>query len=234
MNSLARVSFLVFTSWGFVSGAQLITNGTFENGSLSGWTVANQAGSFPGSGFFALSGTTLPQSGLTTVGAKSGTFYAVSDQAGPGTHTLIQSFVAPAASTVVLSFDLFVNSYGGNFVNPIGLDFTGAANEHARVDILTAGAAAFTTGVGVLQNFYLGADSGANPHAYTSRSFDITSLVGAGGTFQLRFAEVDNQSNLNMGIDNVSIIANPTGVPEPFSLGLAALGLAGLVVFRRR
>src|SRR5207302_9584443 len=105
--------------------------------------------------------------------------------------------------------------------------------QHARVDILTAGASAFTTSAGVLQNFYLGTDAGANPHAYTSWSFDITSLVGAGGTFQLRFGEVDNQLFLNMGIDNVSIVSNPAGVPEPVSFALAALGVIGLVTFRR-
>ena len=155
---------------------------------------------------------------------------------GSGTHALLQPFIVPGGSTVVLSFSLFVNSYGGNFVNPIGLDFTDGANQHARVDILTAGASALDTGAGVLRNFYLGTDSGGNPHAYASLSFDITSLVGGGGSFQLRFAEVDNQFFLNMGVDNVSIVATPAGVPEPVSLVQAALGFAvvGLLRCTRR
>src|SRR6266478_1123363 len=200
-------------AYGYASLAyagQLLVNGGFETGNLSGWTVASQAGSFPGSNFFALSGTTTPQSGSSTVGPASGSFYAVSDGLGPGTHALLQTFTVPGpASSVVLSFSLFANSYGGNFVNPIGLDFTDGANQHARVDILTAGASAFDTGAGVVRNFFLGTDSGSNPHAYASLSFDITSLVGDGGTFQLRFAEVDNQNFLNIGVDNVSIVSTP-------------------------
>jgi hypothetical protein len=233
MMRVAKLIVLVSVSGGVACGAQLITNGGFESGTLAGWTVASQAGSFAGSGFFALSGTITPQSGSSTVGPASGAFYAVSDGNGPGAHALLQPFVVPGASTVLLSFSLFVNSDGGNFVNPIGLDFTDGANQHARVDILSAGAAALTTGTGVLRNFYLGTDSGPNPHAYASLNFDITSLVGGGGSFQLRFAEVDNQSFLNMGVDNVSIVATPAGVPEPVSFIQAALGLAGVGLLRR-
>jgi uncharacterized protein (TIGR03437 family) len=91
-------------------------------------------------------------------------------------------------------------------INAAGLDYTAVPNEHGRVDILTAGATAFDTGAGVLRNLYLGVDAGGNPHVYTSYTFDITSTVGgAGGTFQLRFAEADNQGNFNMGVDDVSI-----------------------------
>jgi MYXO-CTERM domain-containing protein len=234
MTGIAKLTVLMFVTGSLVSGAQLINNGTFETGTLAGWTVASQAGSFAGSNFFALSGTTTPQSGSSTVGPASGTFYAVSDGNGSGAHALLQPFIVPGGSTVVLSFSLFVNSYGGNFVNPIGLDFTDGANQHARVDILTAGASAFDTGAGVLRNFYLGTDSGSNPHAYANLSFDITSLVGGGGSFQLRFAEVDNQFFLNMGVDNVSIVTSPAGAPEPLSAALAALGLIALGLLRRR
>jgi hypothetical protein len=218
------------------NAAPLLVNGGFETGTFSGWTIASQAGSFPGSNFFVLNGTALPQSGGSSVGPANGLFYAVSDQTGSGTHALIQSFtVAGPASSVVLSFSMFVNNYIGTVVNPIGLDFTDGPNQHARVDILAAGASAFDTGAGVLQSFYLGADAGANPHAYTDYTFDITSLVGGGGTFQLRFAEVDNLLFLNMGVDNASIESTGGGsIPEPSPLILSALGLAILLRSRSR
>ncbi len=189
--------------------------------------AGNQTGSFPGSNFFAVSGSTTPQSGSSTVGAAGGIYYAVSDAFGPGTHALLQTFTVSSFSpSVLLTFSMFANSYDGKFVNPIGLDFTDGANQHARVDILTAGSSPFDTGAGVLLNLYLGTDAGANPHAYTNYLFDITSTVGAGGTFQLRFAEVDNQLYLNLGADNVSITTAPSAVPEPSALlpiGLIAL-----------
>src|SRR5882724_5751367 len=154
VSNFKTVAFGILCCASAANAVQLVSNGGFETGTLAGWTVASQAGSFPGSNFFALSGTTTPQSGSTTVGPASGTFYAVSDQSGSGTQTLRQSFTVPGpALSVMLSFRLFVNSFGGSFINPIGLDFTDGANQHARVDLLTAGATAFDTGAGVLRNF---------------------------------------------------------------------------------
>jgi hypothetical protein len=234
-QSVARLTFGLLSSACLAWGAQLITNGGFETGNFAGWTVVNQAGTFPGHNFYVSGATSTPQSGSTTVGPASGSFYAVTDGLGPGTSALLQSFtVSGPVSSVILSFSLFVNSYGGDFVNPIGLDFTGGANQYGRVDILRAGASAFDTGSGVLATYYLGDDPGANPHAYTSDSFNITSLVGGGGTFQLRFAEVDNQNTLNMGVDNASIVTTIGGVPEPSTVILAALGLAGFSLVIRR
>ncbi len=185
---------------------ELIMNGDFETGDFQGWNVDNQAG---GSGtFLDASGTTTPISGFPTAGPAGGTFYALTDQEGPGAHALSQIFTVPsAAASAVLSFDMFVNdqSGAGPMVNPAGLDYTAFPNQHVRVDILSADASVFDTGTGVLRNFYLGVDPGSNPHAYTHYEFDITDLVGDGGTFRLRYAEVDNQLWLHVGVDNVSI-----------------------------
>ncbi len=210
----------------------LIANGGFEAGFTS-WTVTVAGGS--GSWFIDDADGITPLSAFPTVGPGAGSFYAVSDQLVPGTRALEQTFTVPGpASSVILAFDMFVNnqSAGGPFVNPAGLDHTALPNQHARVDILTAAAGAFDTGAGVLANFYLGVDPGANPHAYTRYLFDITGIVGAGGTFKIRFAEVDNQLHLHQGVDNVSIDFTP--VPEPSTLTLLGVGLAGLVAIRRR
>lgn len=232
-RDVAGIVFLAVICAGSARGSELITNGGFETGSLSGWTLTSQSGSFPGSGFFAIGGSAAPVSGAPTVGPASGSDYAVSDGLGPATEILSQAFTVPGqASSVILSFSLFVNTYGGTEVNPIGLDYSDGANQYARVDILQAGSSLFTTGSGVLRNFYSGADpASSNPNLYTNYSFNITGLVGTGGQYILRFAEVNNVDVLNMGVDNVSVSFTSASVPEPSSLVLAvsSLGFLGFM-----
>jgi len=214
---------------------ELITNGGFEAGVFTGWTVTDQAGG-SGSWFVDTLGTTTPLSVFSTLAAGgAGTFYAVSDQGGPGTHSLIQPFTVPwPALSATLSFDMFVNDQSGvgPFINPAGLDYTATPNQHARVDILTTAAGAFDTGAGVLANYYLGIDAGPNPHAFTHYVLDITGIVGAGGTFQLRFAEVDNQLFFNQGVDNVSILVE--AIPAPGAILLGGIGVGVVSWLRRR
>ena len=215
--------------------SELITNGGFETGTFAGWTVVNQTGG-NGNMYISSPGSNTPN-GFSSAGNPSGgSFYAVSDQTGPGTHALLQTFTVPSSVThATLSFQMFVNDWdGGPTINPAGLDYTASPNEHARVDILSAGASPLDTGAGVLQNLYLGADLPVEVvHPYTNYSFDITPLVSGGGTFQLRFAEVDNQSNFNLGVDNVSI---QDTVPEPSTFALLGIGAVSLLAYawRRR
>src|SRR6266849_6913006 len=205
---LLNLSCALILVFGTVTQAdELLTNGNFATGTLEGWNIDNQAGGF--GTFVVISGTVTPMGGQVTVGPPDGSsFYAVSDQPGPGAHALSQMFTVQAGATsAILSFDMFVNDWSGvgPLVNPAGLDYTAFPNQHARVDILNGDAPPFDTGTGVLANAYLNVDAGANPHAYTHYEFDITDLVADGGTFRLRFAEVDNQLFLSQGVGNVSI-----------------------------
>ncbi len=203
--------------------AELIANGGFESGSFAGWGAAAQSGSNGALG--VESGTTGPLSGMSNAGPSSGEFFALSDQGGPGAYSLTQTFTVAAGVTAVkLKFDLFANNYADTIIDPIGLDFSGPPNQHARVDLLTGSAGAFDTGAGVIANLYIGADAGANPNSWTSYKIDLTGLALAGGTYQIRFGEVDNQFFFNMGVDNVSI----TAVPEPGTYLMMLAGLAGL------
>jgi hypothetical protein len=90
----------------------LLVNGDFENGSLAGWTVANQSG---GSGTFGIStpGANTPFSGHSTESNPSGgSYYAVSDQGSAGAHALIQTFtIGSTPESVTLDFQMFVNNW---------------------------------------------------------------------------------------------------------------------------
>lgn len=218
------------------SPTQLITNGGFETTDFTGWTVTDLAG---GSGsWFNATGTAGPVSGLLTVGPASGSRYAVTDQGGPGTHVLEQTFTVPAgASSVIVSFDMFMNDQSN--AGPLGtlLDHTMPSQQHARVDIMSPLAGAFSTVLIDIVSTLIGpsVDAGTDPNPYTSYSFDLTGLVAPGGTYKLRFGEVDNQFFFQAGVDNVSIVAEVPGqVPEPMSAALLGLGLLGVAASRRR
>lgn len=216
---------------------EILTNGGFESGTLVGWTVQTRPGSL-GSFYIDDADGFTPVGGLETVGPANGDFYAVSDSAGPGTQALLQAFTVPAgAVSATLAFDMFVNDWSGigPIVDPGGLDHTGGPNQHARVDIMSAGADPFDAEMGVLSNLYLAAGAGILPDDYTSYLFDITSLVGNGGTFQLRFAEVDTEFFLNVGIDNASIavVMGPSKLSEPSTYALLLLGFLPLAGRRR-
>jgi hypothetical protein len=211
---------------------ELLINGGFETGNFTGWNAQTEAGS--DGTIIVSSADSAPDGGLATVGPASGRFYAVTGQGGPGAYALTQSFtVAPNATSVIVSFDLFANDFAG-IIDRGALDYTGEPVEFATADLLTATANAFSTAAGdVVDNFYSGADNtNGGPSPYTAYSFNVTGLVTAGDTYQIRFGEADNQSNFSLGIDNVSV--EETVAPEPATFFLLLPALAGLAAWGRR
>lgn len=209
------------------AGINLITNGGFESG-LSGWTISNQLGS-EGT-FFHQSGNTSPVNGLSVQVPPEGTFAAMTDAGGPGSHVLYQDFVVPANVTDgSLQFSLFVNNTATAFTTPTHLDFaTTALNQQARVDIMSSSVDPFSTAPGdIIQNLFQTAVGSPLTTGYNNFSFDLTALFAARGgqTLRLRFAEVDNVNIFNFGVDNVNLV-----VPSPTTL----IVLAPLCVIRRR
>lgn len=226
---------------------QLITNGNFETGNFTGWNLANQVNPADTANqdhfYISTPGANTPfQNFPTASNPQGGNYYAVTDSNNPGAHALIQSFTVPFhVIKLTLTYQMFVNDQSGfgPVIDPSGLDYTTGGtfndNQQARVDILTSGASSLSTAsADVVKNFYDSVDS-TNPAPYTTYSYDLTGLLTAGQTYQLRFAEVDNLGTINMGVDNVSISAFSPPVPEAGSFAaFTLLASGGGLMLRRR
>ena len=233
------LSALLLTGAAVAGPMQLIANGGFEAGDFTAWSTVDEANS--SGAWFVSSSTTSPLSGFASAGPASGTFYAVTDQTGPGAHVLEQSFTVPSSATsVIVAFDMFRDDQSGNsgIVGAQGLDFNGDPNQHARVDILLPGSGAFSTApADIVDNLVApGADpSGSNPNPYTHYTIDVTGILTAGNSYVLRFGEVDNQLFFQQGVDNVSVIAQVgASVAEPPTLVLLVSGLLAVAALSRR
>lgn len=214
---------------------ELIANGGFESG-FSAWTRVDQIGS---EGQFSLqTGTLSPLNLLTVPSPPEGSTAAMTDALGSGSHILYQDFVVPnlVSAITIVRFSLFLNNGATDYFAPALLDFaTPELNQQARVDILGVAADPFSVAVSdILQNLYQTNAGDPLVSGYNTISIDITSLLQAhqGQTLRLRFAEVDNVFNFNMGVDNISIEAVPE--PSTWMMTVGALAAMGALMRRRR
>lgn len=218
-----------------VADFQLIVNGGFEAG-FGSWSRVDQLGS-EGT-FFLQSGSTSPVNFDPVPAPPGGLNAAMTDAQAGGSHVLYQDFVVPAGlPSAVLSFQLFIGNRGGSFVTPNTLDWsTPTLNQQVRVDILRGGTDPFSVSAAdVLANAYQSRAGDPAVTGYTTVTLNITNLfVGrVGQTLRLRFAEADNLGPLQLGVDNVGLLAT---VPEPSSFlqAAVALGIAAPAWLYRR
>jgi hypothetical protein len=203
-------------------------NGGGNSTTFSNWTIFNI--NLSDGSFFVQSGTTVAGapppsgSGATVPAPTDGNFAAMSNQDGPGLRIIYQDVAIPAGGAT-LSCDVFINSETTDYVvpNPETLSPFGSSNEHARIDVMNPAAPVDDVGSGVLQNIFFTnpGDAGtlSNPMSAYAK---VSAVIPFGGrTVRIRFAEVDNQLYLNMGVDNCSLVGR-TSAP--------AMSIAGLLV----
>lgn len=222
---------------------QLIANGGFEADpaviqSPDAFTAWKAAEDGIVGGVAINQGVVTPASGRATVGAAAGTNYAVLDLAAPSRMSITQGFTVGAVPSgpATLSFQWFA-SYGGAepgfIVQANDLAYAGRAPVLAlRVDILKAGAAAFSTATEDLvfsASFTAPLADGPQPYLSFTQSF---AGLAAGESYWLRFAAAANRGPLVVGIDEVSL--KVPSVPEAATWALMAAGLAIFGVTARR
>jgi len=194
--------------------AELVTNGSFETGNLSGWTYANvgggtapvviaynQAGNYPVGAF----GEAIP----TDVGGGNYAVYFSSDTANP--DSLSQMVNVVAGQTYDLSFDYYVPQNGYNNPYDASLSFL--------IDGVQAGST-LTTG-----------SPGGNTPPKTWEHFATTYTAATTGAvdLSLQFHGLGSTA-ADFAVDKVSM----TAVPEPATWAMMILGLGVIGVSARR
>ncbi len=182
-----------------------ITNPGFESGNLSGWNAVVSGASNP---VTVTSGETVTSAG-TIPPSLSDNFFAFTSQTSPGSTFLTQEFTVQPGTNRIF-FDIAINNDAGDFFtpDPISFDFSGAANQQARFDILAPGASFDTEDPADIIATGFQTQPG-DPLSSDWQRFDIDVSAElapfVGQTVTLRFVQVDNQSFFNLAIDNLSV-----------------------------
>lgn len=212
---------------GSAQAANLITNGNFETGDLSGWSTAGSGGVGSNSFYVVVNGGNGPVSGRPTqFNPANGNYFAIGDQNGNGVEVLTQGFtVASGTSSLTLSFNWFNASYATQGGTALDL-----SDQVMRADILTGSASPTDTGAGVVMNLLLNQDpTGSGNTSWNTSTFDLSGL--APGSYQLRFGTDTCCYYQELGVDNVTLAA---AVPEPISMAILGTGLVGVGLARRK
>lgn len=217
----------IAASFAHATPIELLTNGSFETGNLTGWTTSGlgTTGTCPSQGRDWNVSTSPSATGCSSPGSPIDGVYAayVMNDGGVAntTYTLSQSFVVPTGLTAAsLSWsDSSVSGYSGS-ARSFSVDLLEGSTLLANI---------FTYSVPF-------SDGNA---AWDARSFDVSALLTAniGDTLTLRFSNFIPQvwtGPAGLGVDDVSLSASVSSVPEPGTLALLGLGLAGAVFSRRR
>ncbi len=193
-----------------------VVNGDFETGNFSGWNNINT-----GSGSWNINDGSFPiNGGFSSLAPIGGSFDAVTTQSGLGFHNLFQDVFLGTFDTAILSWDDRVRT-NAPLTDP---------NQEWRVLIEDLS--------GVLISEIFSTNSGDNGIQIgpNSRSFDLTTLLSplSNQSIRISFEQQDNLGYFSATLDNVSFTTETNSVPEPTSIVLLGLGLAGIGFSRKK
>jgi len=233
MNTLYKVMLfvgLLLLSPALLAQANLLTNGGFETGDLTGWTAVNSGLG----GINVYTGPITSNSGPIPAPPNS-TYASLVNQPGPGSHILYQDVSIPAVGdSWYFSTQLFYRNAANVWADNGTLSEAGAANQHLRIDIMDPNAPVDDVGAGVWLNVFK--TGGNDPFQFGFADVRVNLAQFAGQTVRIRFAEVDNQFYLDVGIDAVfvgELLVVPANNPLALTLLVLAMLLIGGFVIRR-
>jgi hypothetical protein len=176
-------------AWDAAEG-ELIVNGDFETGDFTGWTVGSD-GDYGSGGWVLNDGAFDPDSPDGPRPALAGSFGALAVQNGNGRHTLSQEIFVPdgATSGTLLRWRQEIRNHAGVFA------------EHHRFAIELRDAAEDT----LLATLYTTTTNDPAFSAPTNRSVSLAAWRGQ--RVRIEFVEEDSLGDLNVHLDNVSLIA---------------------------
>ncbi|MCX6927617.1 MAG: Ig-like domain-containing protein, partial [Verrucomicrobia bacterium] len=184
------ISLVTDLAWGPKEG-EMILNGSFEL-LLANWTREGQGAG----GWVSAAATYDPTGPEGPQSALGGSRYAISQQYGNGRHTLWQEVALPTNTwPIILSWAQRVHNYAPRF----------DTNQQLRVELRDPDNA-------VLLTLFTNQPAGPLFTDWTNITVDVSAFRGQ--TVRLAFIEEDALGDLNVSLDNVSLIATP---PAPTS-----------------
>ena len=176
---------------------QLMVNGDFEAGDLSGWMVFNT-----GSGDFRINDGVAPVIPEGPIDPCRGNFGAVTEQSGPGTHTLVQEVtLLPGFDIVTLGWVDRIRNHAGIFQDP---------DQEFRVEILD-------TSNNVLREVFSTGPGDIPLAECMERFFDISEF--AEQTIRIAFTEQDTFFFFNAHVDDVTLTLGRSNIPPTAEAG---------------
>lgn len=198
--ALVALGFVTGASWetaNATSSAELVANGDFESGDLSGWTVTTSLPASQSLNWVVNDGTVNPLFGPHgPIGPISGSFDALALGNSPSWETLSQSVSIPAdIASATISWDDIVRNACSVFMEP---------RQAFRVLIEDA------SGGLIAEVWSTNPGDPAYQMGPNSRAIDVTALAQSieGQTVVLSIEVEQRCYNLNVNVDNVSFLVD--------------------------